>query len=1021
MKLRKDFLLNEKARIPFSVIGVFLILGSSFTATYVTRLERDKTAEVVSTLDFNEVEHILRYVEADISRTVSYSGSYALQQVGPNPVISSDPFPSSFAKDYADDDGDGTPDLDLSGNDLGDSVKFNINWIRNIIRVKLNEYLQENFMDDRCKYLEYIVNIIPEISDGTPVGNWRNITYNQISMKLNRNCGGIDDLMVTEDSKNYDTYWEFSVPLNIQLNNTLTGESRIFKINPTCIITSRLPIMFGLTNTFIKTINGEPNDIFANKLAVFIGLTGALYTEARALMMWSQGPSKIKNIVGNEWLKFLTNSGIVLEEFMVFNSVDAMSLIELARNVSDFTGDDKEGMKSSLCSAVKFDIDEIQEDMKKGILDEINSNLNPGDTNYTMDEVEDLLEEAKAAMQDNNMIKSIQQIAENILYEVDCSYYYHRVDSNNEPVDVSYNPCDPADAYTIILTQAEYEAKGEVISYSDPDDGAYNFILGKADVDGQNDTIIRNVKTDQISADLKAEAELQLTDIYNGYVSTDVDRFNYNNLGYEGGWTPDYAHGDKLVSTGVWNFISATPVGGSLNPGDTLPTGSYLEQWRVEFNRTDEFEICTHWDDVNDKCNSSVDETHILFENHLVKFTINPHYSDNNVDSVYINKNNIFNGEFPHTINRKDDNLRVVREEFPNYFVSDIRDNILESYSATSVADTNYNYGDGSNYKVEWIKAKDGAGDQGAVVEALEEILNMIINHEDEYSEASKEYDENSSSLDTMDAGRIILLNKFLGFRDDYAKEKIYHLNKDVNEKFTSIGTKTVFSMRQWYLDQIQAKLEKDNKDDFEDHIKDNIGGNDEQFDAHKQLQGAEGQQYKNALGDLDSIGSGQGIQIGLAMNLIRQGTNGYDSWSEDIAFALDRQPNYFYFKENGEWKFNIVNKCWGGPTGIPLLPIPPIPWFCTVNFWTIDIDGTYEKFKLVDTLDETHANPLFGHDGQIFERKNIEIYDYICSNGEKIGENIQISFKFWVPAFAIVPPNKLPIGDIVGGFEEKN
>jgi hypothetical protein len=77
MKLRCGFFADERARIPFSVIGVFLIIGSTFTTVYVTKLEQEKSLELVSTLDMNEVEHILRYAEADIARILNYAGMYA--------------------------------------------------------------------------------------------------------------------------------------------------------------------------------------------------------------------------------------------------------------------------------------------------------------------------------------------------------------------------------------------------------------------------------------------------------------------------------------------------------------------------------------------------------------------------------------------------------------------------------------------------------------------------------------------------------------------------------------------------------------------------------------------------------------------------------------------------------------------------------------------------------------------------------------------------------------------------------
>ncbi len=1017
-RMKRNFLKDDKARIPFSVIGVFLIIGSSVTASYIGSFEQQKSKEICLSLDFSEIEQVLRYVEADISRSLGYSGSEALKFVGNNVVISST-YPSDISEDYGDMDNDDVPDLDMSGDKLDDSVLFNINWIRNIIRCKLNEYIESNFMEGKCNYLDYIVNVLPDSKTGQPISDWRNVTYKKINMELNRNCGGVDDFFVTEKSKNYETYWEFSVPITLNILDTKTEQSRNFKINPNCIITSRLPIMYRLTNTFVETINGD-SDIFANKLAVFIGLTGAAYTEARALMMWSQGPSKIKNIVDNEWVKYLTNTGLVLEEFMVFNSVDPMSLIDLATKVGDFTGTKTEGLESSDCLSVDFGLDNIQNDLKQGILDDINTD--PLSPEYDESDVEELLKEAESKIDDNNMIKSVQHIAEEILYDVECRYYYHRVNSNNEPVDSSYNPCPPKNAHTITLSEKKYKKKGT--SYTDPDNSAYKFILGKADADGQEDVVKRNVQKNKINFEIKNEAEKNLKNNYKCYISTDVDRKNHENLGYVGDWSPDYSHGDELLEKGSWIFYKSEPIGSVLSSSDILSKDIYNEQWKVFFKRSDKFKICTEWIEEDDYCNSSKIEYHDFEQSHIVEFSIKPNYkNDTIVDNVFSDKNNIFNLKKPHnSYKRNDDNLRVVREVFPEYFVNSIRDNVLQSYSKNKVNDKNYFYSDKQDYKVEWIKPKDGYGDQGSIVEALEEIISMIEKDEDKYSNASKEYDGDSNNLDSMDSGRVALLNTFIDNRDNYEKEHLYHMNSDPLDSYISIGSKSIYESREWYLDMIQAKLEEDNKKKFKKHINDNIGGNGDKFDSYEELQGTKGNDYKNALGDLGSIGNGQGIQIGLPMNLEHKGTSNYDRWSEDIAFSVDTIPNYFDFDvSEGKWEFNVVNTCWGGPTGIPLLPIPPIPWFCTVNFWTIDIEGKYERFKIVDTLDETHADPLFGHDGQVFLReKNSKITDPFSGNQE-LGSNTELGFDFWVPSFCIVPPNKLPIGDIEGGLREES
>jgi len=45
--------MNTDARIPFSVIGIFLLLGSSVTTVYIARLEYQEAVEIVRSLDYN--------------------------------------------------------------------------------------------------------------------------------------------------------------------------------------------------------------------------------------------------------------------------------------------------------------------------------------------------------------------------------------------------------------------------------------------------------------------------------------------------------------------------------------------------------------------------------------------------------------------------------------------------------------------------------------------------------------------------------------------------------------------------------------------------------------------------------------------------------------------------------------------------------------------------------------------------------------------------------------------------------
>jgi hypothetical protein len=1008
MKIR-HFLKNEKARIPFSVIGVFLILGSSFTTVYVTKLESDKSLEVVSTLDFNEIEQVLRYVEADIARSLGYAGMHALKTIGTNPVSTSE-INNSVTMDYADFDSDGT--ADFSSIDIGDldtAHQFNINWARNITRVKLNEYLETNFMNNRCRFLNYIVNVKP-IVGSIAVNGWRDISLNEIVMHLDRAIpDSLEGLMITEKNSNYATYYQASVDIEITLTDVSNGETRDFTLNPCCIITSRLPIMMGLTETFTKTINGVEDDLFGNKLCILVTLISEGYTEARALIQWSQGPTKIKNIVDNEWLKYVINAGLVTEEFMVFNSVDPISLFELARKVTDLTSDDKTLMDQDGGFSFIIDDDMFDEKFVDGLYDDLNQE-------FTEDEIQDMIENPECEPT-VNMIQSVQEIAEDLLYKVDYTYYYHRVNEQYGPVDRNGNPAPPGTPVIKKQDAEGYKDKGYI--YTDPDDSDYSFLLGKPGADTDDDVFDRVVHYDIINDDIKTEIETKIAESYDAYVSVDVTRNNYVDIDYESGWTPDYAHGDELVKTGDWVHDFSVCNGNCLQTGDTLPVSGYSEEWTVTFRRTDEFDICTDYDDDTNTCNESVTEDHDFLQSHQVTFNIKPNYPGDDVDSVFNNKNNIFNMEHPHdTKTRNDDNLKVVLTEYPDFFITNVRDDVLQDYDKNNVDNKIYQYDDGANYQIKWLQKS--SSDKGSIVEALEHIITLIIEDEDEYSQASNTLNGDSNTMDDMDAERQALLNIFLNLKDDYIHEELYHINKNINDEYISTGSKTVSNMCKWFIDQIQKNLEESPLDQIKNKINEKIG--DENADKLQEYEEIQNGEYSNVMDDIKDIGNGQGIQIGLAMNLERQGT-GYQNWDEQIAFAVDRYPDYFEFNkpkdEDGKrYKFNVKNTCLFGPTGFPLLPIPPIPWFCTINLWIIDVDGSYEQFKLVDTLDETHADPLFGHDGQVMEKKYEPVYDWDCS-GEIIGRNQQIPFKFWTMNFAIVPPNRLPIGDQGEYFEE--
>jgi hypothetical protein len=85
-----------------------------------------------------------------------------------------------------------------------------------------------------------------------------------------------------------------------------------------------------------------------------------------------------------------------------------------------------------------------------------------------------------------------------------------------------------------------------------------------------------------------------------------------------------------------------------------------------------------------------------------------------------------------------------------------------------------------------------------------------------------------------------------------------------------------------------------------------------------------------------------------------------------------------------------------------------------TFGAWEINVEGEFVKFEVFDGDDETHPNPIFGHEAQVYVREKDKVEDSIT--GFPIGDNLPIKFSFITGNFIAVPPGKLGVGDKEGG-----
>ncbi len=298
MKSWKRFLADDWARIPFSVLGVFLILGSSITTVYISQLELQKSSEIASTIDFNEVEHLIKYAEADMATALNIAGMKGLKAIGQKPAIVADQTA-----------GYGTT-----------AGEVNRNRVKEIIMDELNVYLASNYLYNAFNDGTYAINVVNE----SPITSWGSVGFSNVDMHLDRPF--TLPLIGPEASIDPETYWVASVPITIEIEylNRANGSKSIATrtVEISSIITARYPLLENLVCEYEDTING------IKPLWTFTTVLANIYSLARGYKHYNSGEPL--NIVDNKHLAPMINGGLLFEEGLVFGSADPLSLVDFA-------------------------------------------------------------------------------------------------------------------------------------------------------------------------------------------------------------------------------------------------------------------------------------------------------------------------------------------------------------------------------------------------------------------------------------------------------------------------------------------------------------------------------------------------------------------------------------------------------------------------------------------------------------------------------------------------------------------
>jgi hypothetical protein len=288
-------LTNNSARVPFTIIGILFLLMASAFSTHLSKMDREMAASLSSTSSVNNADKAYRFAAADLARIINYAGMEASKQMGQTPVIVIEP----------------TAQYNLSTSGECTSAEFNRNWARSMIMHVMNSFIQTNYMYNSFNYGGYAVNV-------EPLTDWKDINLTNIYMSLDREF----ELPGLAPNETYVTYWKVDVPLNISIVDLESGDIvNQQDIRLENLITCRYPMLESLTYEYEERLNAS-NEVMIETTAFAMP-----YTFARGYLQYYK-PGGPGNIVDNKHLPLMVNGALMLDQGLLFNSVDTGSIIE---------------------------------------------------------------------------------------------------------------------------------------------------------------------------------------------------------------------------------------------------------------------------------------------------------------------------------------------------------------------------------------------------------------------------------------------------------------------------------------------------------------------------------------------------------------------------------------------------------------------------------------------------------------------------------------------------------------------
>ncbi|GAA0244209.1 hypothetical protein GCM10009000_069860 [Halobacterium noricense] len=103
---------------------------------------------------------------------------------------------------------------------------------------------------------------------------------------------------------------------------------------------------------------------------------------------------------------------------------------------------------------------------------------------------------------------------------------------------------------------------------------------------------------------------------------------------------------------------------------------------------------------------------------------------------------------------------------------------------------------------------------------------------------------------------------------------------------------------------------------------------------------------------------------------------------------------------------------------GLPVAPVPGY-WYATVNVWQVDVSGTYARF----TVRARQGSPVSPGASIAYIRQSQAVRLDFDGDGneELLGRTTPVSFDTWTTVIIAVPPGKRGVGDVNGDADERS